>query len=279
MKQWISSKNVVIYYEEFGEGRPVFNFHGGTLDHHHLVWELEGHYTERKGWRRIYPDIIGEGMTPGVSWITHRDQVLEVLLEFMEALAPGERYVVGGHSYGGYLTLGVIYKMADRLDGVYLNAPWYYVNREERDLPQHEITRQEQAFLDALTPDEQEYKDFLINQTLETLIAFRNIEPVSKGDKPAQGTLSRKHYFSFESELIDMSFHAPALIITGRQDFGCGYQDAFKFVRKFTRATYAVLDSAGHGVAYEQRALHQALFSEFLDRVEYYSQHHSGVSS
>jgi hypothetical protein len=47
-----------------------------------------------------------------------------------------------------------------------------------------------------------------------------------------------------------------------------GYRDAWKILEHFPRATYAVLDGAGHAPDVEQLQLGQALISEWLDRVE-----------
>jgi pimeloyl-ACP methyl ester carboxylesterase len=61
---------------------------------------------------------------------------------------------------------------------------------------------------------------------------------------------------------------APALILTGRHDVATGYRDAWPLMADLPRATYAVLDGAGHGVEEEQLALFHALAGAWLDRVE-----------
>ena len=67
---------------------------------------------------------------------------------------------------------------------------------------------------------------------------------------------------------LPASFAGPVLIVTGRQDHLCGYRDAWELLDNYPRATYAVLDRAGHFVNIEQEALCQALAAEWLDRVE-----------
>jgi pimeloyl-ACP methyl ester carboxylesterase len=79
-------ERIAVHYEAYGEGRP--------------------------GWRRIYPDLPGMGQTPGPEWLTTEDQVLEVLLAFIDTVIPDQRFVMAGLSYGGLLTRGVVHRRA-----------------------------------------------------------------------------------------------------------------------------------------------------------------------
>ena len=54
----------------------------------------------------------------------------------------------------------------------------------------------------------------------------------------------------------------------GRQDSISGYRDAWAILENYPRATFAVLDRAGHGLGVEQRSLLGVLVDEWLDRVE-----------
>ncbi|HEV2237763.1 MAG TPA: alpha/beta hydrolase, partial [Ktedonobacterales bacterium] len=63
-------------------------------------------------------------------------------------------------------------------------------------------------------------------------------------------------------------YERPTLVITARQDHICGYQDAWDLLPRYPRATFAVLDRAGHLINTEQPTLCHALMREWLDRVE-----------
>jgi pimeloyl-ACP methyl ester carboxylesterase len=67
---------------------------------------------------------------------------------------------------------------------------------------------------------------------------------------------------------LPQPFGKPALFLLGRQYHVVSYRDAWKILEHFPRATYAVLDQAGHVLGVEQIQLCQALISEWLDRVE-----------
>jgi pimeloyl-ACP methyl ester carboxylesterase len=62
-------------------------------------------------------------------------------------------------------------------------------------------------------------------------------------------------------------FEQPALIVTGRQDSVVGYAGQWDLVERYPRATFAVLDRAGHALPHEQPDLLGALVREWLQRV------------
>jgi pimeloyl-ACP methyl ester carboxylesterase len=55
--------------------------------------------------------------------------------------------------------------------------------------------------------------------------------------------------------------------VAGRQDSAVGYSRAWELLEQFPRATFAVLDGAGHALPHEQPELLGALVTEWLDRV------------
>ncbi len=55
--------------------------------------------------------------------------------------------------------------------------------------------------------------------------------------------------------------------MTGRQDSTVGYARAWELLERYPRATFAVLDGAGHALPHEQPELLRALVTEWLDRV------------
>jgi pimeloyl-ACP methyl ester carboxylesterase len=113
-------EDITLYYEAIGEGRPIIMLHGWPLDHRHTMSELEPILEHREGWKRIYPDLPGMGRTPGKDWITHQDQMLDIVLNVIDAVIPGQRFVADGESYGGYLARGVVHRRAGSMDGLLL---------------------------------------------------------------------------------------------------------------------------------------------------------------
>ena len=62
-------------------------------------------------------------------------------------------------------------------------------------------------------------------------------------------------------------YRRPTLLVTGRQDSTVGYARAWELLEQYPRATFAVLDRAGHALPHEQPELLRALVTEWLDRV------------
>ena len=57
-------------------------------------------------------------------------------------------------------------------------------------------------------------------------------------------------------------------MVCGRQDAVTGYADQWGLLPHYPRATYAVLDVAGHNLQIEQPALFGALVTEWLQRIQ-----------
>src|SRR3989442_15779453 len=69
---------------------------------------MEPLFTQRDGWLRIYPDLPGTGLTPSLDRLATHDQMLDAVLAFIDTVIPGQRFVLAGLSYGGYLARSVV---------------------------------------------------------------------------------------------------------------------------------------------------------------------------
>ena len=47
-----------------------------------------------------------------------------------------------------------------------------------------------------------------------------------------------------------------------------GYRDAWKIIEQYPRATFAILDEAGHLLEIEKEALFNCLVNDWLDRIQ-----------
>jgi pimeloyl-ACP methyl ester carboxylesterase len=229
---------------------------------------IEPLFSHRAGWKRIYPDLPGQGATPGPAWMHNEDQLVDLLLDFIDRVIPNERFTLAGFSRGGYYARGVLHRRLAQVAGLLLVAP--LIQREERDLPQRTVLVSDQAVL----AEQDEWtrtvaKELLVVQdraTLSRVQALRPLFEAAKEDTAFQERLKRT--FSFPVDQLPQPFGQPALFLLGRQDHVVGYRDSWKILEHFPRATYALLDQAGHAPDIEQMQLGQALISEWLDRVE-----------
>ena len=198
--------------------------------------------------------------------------MLELVVGFLNTVAPGERFVVGGTSYGGYLARGLVYRLGAQMDGLLLNVPTIETDDTKKQLPQPLVVHEDSAFLAALTPDEQDMRGFIVMQSMGLLTEFRKVfSPAGAiADQAFLQRLQQQYAFSFDVDVLPTPFPAPALFLAGRHDNWCGYREAYQLLDNYPRASFAVLDSAGHALAVEQKTLFKALVNEWLDRVEEY---------
>jgi len=266
--------NITMHCEIFGEGRPIIMLHGGSLDHRHMVSDMESLFKRRDGWKRIYPDLPGMGRTPGMDWITHQDQMLDIVLDFIDNVVPGQRFVVAGTSYGGYLARGVVYRRSGVMDGLLLTVPVIQADETKRTLPPYVTLVKDPALVSELQSNEAEaMQEIAVVQSREFLESLRaDIFPaLETADQEFLSELRENYAFSFDVDSLPEPFAGPTLILMGRQDAVCGYRDAWGILENYPRGTFVVLDRAGHGLGVEQRRLFNALVSEWLDRVEEYA--------
>ena len=269
-------KDITVHYEAFGAGRPIIVLHGWGVDHRYMVSDMEPLFRQRDGWKRIYPDLPGHGLTPGKDWITSRDQELDVVLEFIDAVIPGERFVVAGSSVGAYLARGVVHHRPAAIDGVLLTVPLIVAGDAERHVPSHVTVVADPVLVSEVGPDEVGgLFEIIVVQSRKVLEYLRaNIPSAGTGDEAYQKRIreSPENYeFSFDVDVLSEPCPAPTLIITGRQDSVVGYRDAWEILENYPRGTFVVLDRSGHFLDLEQEDLFRALAGEWLDRVEEYA--------
>ncbi len=260
---------ITFNYETVGEGRPILMLHGWPLDHTQMVFEMERHFVAHRGWRRIYVDLPGMGRTPGPEWVTCEDQVLELLEEFIDSVVAGERFAVAGSSYGAYLALGLVHRRAGRIEGVLMSVPGLL---QDENLPACVKIHEDRDIMDAARSEAMGWLEAMaVSQNVSLLEYARVVQAMAPADERFLERLFTGRKFSFDAGTLPEPFPAPALILTGRQDSACGYSGAWKLLEQFPRATFAVLDGAGHMMWGEQPAVCSVLVSEWLDRVERWS--------
>jgi len=264
-------KNINVHYKIYDEGHPLISLHGFSPDHRLMMGCMEPIFKHRSGWQRIYPDLPGMGKTPGKAWITNSDQMLDVVLEFIDQVIPGQRFLLAGESYGGYLARGIIYRKPAIVDGLLLICPLIIPDHAKRAVPPHVALVKDPALLSGLAPSErEEFESFAVVQSQRIWERTRDevIARISIADEDFLTRLQAHGYpLSFDVDAAP-PFEKPTLILVGRQDAMVGYRDAWKILENYPRGTFVVLDRAGHNLQIEQETLFNALVNEWLDRVE-----------
>jgi pimeloyl-ACP methyl ester carboxylesterase len=257
-----------IYYEEIGSGTPILMIHGFSPDHRLMKGCMEPIFQERDGYRRIYIDLPGMGQTKDYESIQNSDEMLEAVIQFIETKLANESFLIAGESYGGYITRGVIAKMPERVMGSAFICPMIIPDKNVRTLPEHTNIQVDHEFLATLTEEERE--DFKgIHVKLNEYTWKRYNEEVVAGMEIADPAFLEKisGAYGFTFNIDQEVFPKPSVFLAGRQDHITGYKDVFDILDKYPRATFSVLDAAGHNLQIEQGELLKVHISEWLDRV------------
>jgi pimeloyl-ACP methyl ester carboxylesterase len=142
----------------------------------------------------------------------------------------------------------------------------------ERTLPQKRVLARESKFLETI--DEKARAGFEEVAVLQTKDHWnRYVKDITSGVNVADNVFLQRlnpaiDSFSFDTEAMTKKFEKPTLILTGHQDHIVGYRDAWTVIENYPRATFAVLDRAGHALQIEQEQIFNVLVNEWLDRVE-----------
>jgi pimeloyl-ACP methyl ester carboxylesterase len=268
-------RDLEVYCEIVGEGKPIVMVHGMGVDHRTMKGCMEPVFQNRQDeWQRIYFDLPGMGSTKGVDWITSSDDLLRFVLAFIDEVRPDEPFLVVGESYGGYLVRGVIRERPRDVDGMLLICPLVVADDEQRDVPPCSVLMRDGALQESLDPEERRFLDlFVVNQNAENWGRFRDemLAGFEGGDEAFKGRIRgsvASYALPFDVDKLPAPFEKASLILTGRQDCLVGYRDAWKLMDNFPRGSFVVLDVAGHALQIEQPVLFNALANEWLDRVK-----------
>jgi len=252
--------SVRLHVVEEGSGVPVLALHGC----------LEPFFARRPGYRRLYPDLPGMGRSPAPESIASSDDVLDAVQDLVDEAIGDAPFLLVGESYGGYLARGLVRARPEQVLGLALICPiGTAVEHAERTRPELRVLRPDPALVASLDPRlAREYTELAVVQSPETLRRFRDeiMAGLDLADRAALARIRRRWRLRTDPE-SGPAYDRPTLILAGRQDNSVGYVDQFALLPHYPRATFAVLDVAGHNLQIEQPGLFDALLGEWLDRV------------
>ncbi|WP_044339310.1 alpha/beta fold hydrolase [Rossellomorea aquimaris] len=260
---------MTIYHKIIGEGFPIVMIHGWTLDHQAMMHAMEPNFKNRTGWKRIYIDLPGMGLSESQPSIKNSDDMLETLVGLLDKLIPDQPFIVCGYSYGGYMARGIVQARHEMVRGLMLLAPMVIPDTENRELPQQIVLKKDPHLLSNLSSLEAEaFGSMGVVQGMREWERFRDdiLLPSTQTNEEFANRIRENGYgFTFD---LSHTLDDPTLIITGRQDHVVGYQDAWRLIENYPRATFAVLDMGGHNVQIEQKDVFDSLVQNWLDRLK-----------
>ena len=253
------ARDVPVHYVEHGEGAPVVALHGAGVDHREVMACLDPVFDALTGYRRIYLDLPGMGRTAAPETIRSADDVLDVLLAFIDGVVGDQPLLVAGHSAGGYYAQAIAGRRPEQVVGLALLCP---LLAGIHDVPPHDV------LVSSGDIGDDEFRDYFTVQTAETLDRYeRYVQPAGQlADQSALARIGEQWELTVRPQ-EKAPYRRPTLVVTGRQDSALGYSRAWELLEHYPRATFAVLDRAGHALPHEQPELLRALVTEWLDRV------------
>jgi pimeloyl-ACP methyl ester carboxylesterase len=267
---FLNAAGVDVHYVEHGTAaeHTAVLLHGFPPDHRLMTGCFEPVFAGRPGWRRIYLDLPGMGRTAAPDTVRGTDDVFAVVRAAVRHLVPDGRYALCGESYGGYLARGLVAADPAAVTGLALICPMLIADHAARDVPDHVVLFRD-AFAAAL-PRGTDFDAITVLQTEETYARTqREVVPgLDTADPAAVERIRGSFAGTFPMEPAGRPYAGPTLFFLGRQDSSTGYRDAWPLLEHYPRASFAVLDRAGHNAQIEQPALFDALVHDWLDRVE-----------
>ena len=268
--------NEKVYYEEFGEGKPILIIHGLACNIELMKGCIEPIFKKVNGYKRIYIDLLGMGKSNNCSLeYASSDKILEMLLSFIKEKMDKE-FLLIGESYGGYLSRGIVSKCYKNIDGLMLLCPMIIPDDSKRTLPKRNLKFYDKKFLESLDKNKRElFSEYMIiaNEKMYKRFEKEVISGIEQANNDFIEKLKENYSFTFnvDKEIEMINFSKPSLFIAGRQDNAVGYHDLYNLIEDYPRATFVILDIAGHNLQIEQEEVFNSLFLNWLERVEKYN--------
>lgn len=248
---------VELRYVERGDGVAVVVLHGAGVDHREPEACFEPVLERYGGLRRIYPDLPGMGQTAAPETVGGADDVLALLVRFVDEVAGDAGVLLVGHSAGAYFAQAMAARRPARVAGLALVCP---LLAGTDDVPEHRVV--------SGTGDlgDDDFRSYFVVQTEEMLDRYsRYVAPAAAmADHAAMERIGA--HWELTGPVKPAPFDAPTLLVAGRLDSTVGYAATVGLLEDYPAATLAVLDGAGHALPHEQPGLLAALVEEWLGR-------------
>lgn len=246
-----------------GSGRPLLVLHGIGVDHRMMEPIVEP-ISDDVELERHYVDLPGHGETPG-DGVNSTGDVVDAVERWIDD-ALGERpFLLLAFSYGGMIARELVRRRPEQIEGLALLAPAVQPDEDRRTTPPSQVLQRDDDLIAEL--DDKTRAQFTEATVVQTRAQFERFEKeLLPGLLAADGdTIKRlQAHYPLGHEVETAEWDRPTTIICGRQDSMVGWQDHLDLLPYYPRASYAVLDGAGHYVHFERPEAVEALLREWL---------------
>lgn len=243
-----------IYHEQIGTGIPILCLHGFTLNHYSLKNALEPIFETSSSWCRHYIDLPGMGQSHPKNKVLTSDDMLGVLLAYIDIYIPTGSFVLCGHSYGGYLARAVAHLMPERIKGMLLIAP--VIDPLERRTALRHFSCSDTEYLTTIEPDLlKQMKEQLGVISKTTAKRYRDEVWDAQAMKDDESLKElRENGYLLTITIDDSTIPSyPIHAILGEYDSVVGVQDTIDILQQWPAATWSVVQGTGHYPQLEKR--------------------------
>ena len=236
-----------VHYSDKGKGRVIVLLHG-FLESLEIFEELSGKLS--KSFRVISIDLPGHGQTPSIGYIHSMELMAECAKAALDSLGI-RKYVVVGHSMGGYVALAFAELFPQNTAGLCLfhstAMPDTEEKKKDRDRVAEIVKQDHTSFVSDLIPK---------------LFASENLsllkEEVARAKQIALSTPKEGIVAALKGmkerpsrELVLKNAHCPVLFIIGKQDMILAWENLLLLTSLPKKSYHIVLEHAGHMGFYE----------------------------
>lgn len=255
-------KKIKVHYTDTGKGRVIVLLHG-FLGSHEIWNEFVKKLSKR--YRVIAIDLPGHGQTPSIGYY-HSMELLAQSVKAVLNKAGVRRYIVVGHSMGGYTALAFAELYPENVSGLCLFHSTAHADSEEKKKDRDRVIRLVKK----------EHKHY-VSEVVTSLFAKENVErlktEVNKIKHIAAGITKQAIINSLEGmkerknrDLILKFAEYPVLFIVGKKDSVINYETMYSQMGLCKFPFVVMLDDAGHMGFYEEAKITMKELELFASR-------------
>jgi pimeloyl-ACP methyl ester carboxylesterase len=240
-------KKIKVKYTDVGKGRVIVLLHGFLSSH-----EAWAEFIKKlsKNYRVIAIDLPGHGQTPAIGYY-HSMELLAQSVKAVLNKAGVRRYIVVGHSMGGYTALAFAELYPENVSGLCLFHSTAYADSEEKKKDRDRVIRLVKK----------EHKQY-VAEAVTTLFAPDNLEAckveVEKVKRIASSISKQSIINSLEGmkerknrDMILKYAEYPVLFIIGKKDSVINYETLYPQMGLCKFPSALLLENVGHLGFYE----------------------------